>query len=402
MVFKRAKIYVIIFIGLFIIYFTQDYTLINIEKTALIVTLGVDKTDNGYEITSQIAVPDGESTKTTNKEAVISSNGKTLYEAVSGISDKTGWYPKLSFCNLIVLGESLKTENVMDVLLFFIRSYKIEDSAIVCTVKGQAKELLLSSSPLDNISGLSLSKIFVKDYENASRVYTASIKDFCTNYYSKSSFGYMPYVKTIPTDESGEGGKTVSASTTTEPETGSQKQGGEQQLVIYDATTCYLYNKGYYVTELTSDETLCLSLINKKVKEAFITITATDNDGVLGKYLIDILKSTRKVDLKIENDKPTLYINLKVWARVSDANSTESMDIVSNLGKLNDNMKFKTETFIANNLVNVIDKSKKSGSDIFEIKNLLYKYHTSKYKKLNLTALEDLQYKINVTCLNYL
>lgn len=402
MVFKRAKIYVIIFIGLFIIYFTQDYTLINIEKTALIVTLGVDKTENGYEITSQIAVPDGESTKTTNKEAVISSNGKTLYEAVSGISDKTGWYPKLSFCNLIVLGESLKTENVMDVLLFFIRSYKIEDSAIVCTVKGEAKELLLSSSPLDNISGLSLSKIFVKDYENASRVYTASIKDFCTNYYSKSSFGYMPYVKTIPTDESGEGGKTVSASTTTEPETGSQKKGGEQQLVIYDATTCYLYNKGYYVTELTSDETLCLSLINKKVKEAFITITATDNDGVLGEYLIDILKSTRKVDLKIENDKPTLYINLKVWARVSDANSTESMDIVSNLGKLNDNMKFKTETFIANNLVNVIDKSKQSSSDIFEIKNLLYKYHTSKYKKLNLTALEDLQYKINVTCLNYL
>lgn len=402
MVFKRAKIYVLIFIGLFIIYFTQDYTLINIEKTALIVTLGVDKTENGYEITSQIAVPDGESTKTTNKEAVISSNGKTLYEAVSGISDKTGWYPKLSFCNLIVLGESLKTENVMDVLLFFIRSYKIEDSAIVCTVKGQAKELLLSSSPLDNISGLSLSKIFVKDYENASRVYTASIKDFCTNYYSKSSFGYMPYVKTILTDESGEGGKTVSASTTTEPETGSQKKGGEQQLVIYDATTCYLYNKGYYVTELTSDETLCLSLINKKVKEAFITITATDNDGVLGEYLIDILKSTRKVDLKIENDKPTLYINLKVWARISDANSTESMDIVSNLGKLNDNMKFKTETFIANNLVNVIDKSKKSSSDIFEIKNLLYKYHTSKYKKLYLTALEDLQYKINVTCLNYL
>ncbi|MBR2377120.1 MAG: hypothetical protein IKA85_05000 [Clostridia bacterium] len=402
MVFKRAKIYVIIFIGLFIIYFTQDYTLINIEKTALIVTLGVDKTENGYEITSQIAVPDGESTKTTNKEAVISSNGKTLYEAVSSISDKTGWYPKLSFCNLIVLGESLKSENVMDVLLFFIRSYKIEDSAIVCTVKGQAKELLLSSSPLDNISGLSLSKIFVKDYENASRVYTASIKDFCTNYYSKSSFGYMPYVKTIPTDESGEGGKTVSASTTTEPETGAQKQGGEQQLVIYDASTCYLYNKGYYVTELTSDETLCLSLINKKVKEAFFTITATDNDGVLGEYLIDILKSTRKVDLKIENDKPTLYINLKVWARVSDANSTESMDIVSNLGKLNDNMKFKTETFITNNIVNVIDKSKKSGSDIFEIKNQLYKYHTSKYKKLNLTALEDLQYKINVTCLNYL
>ena len=212
----------------------------------------------------------------------------------------------------------------------------------------------------------------------------------------------MPFVKTIPTDESGQGGKTVTASTTTEPETGAQKQGGEQQLVIYDATTCYLYNKGYFVTELTSDETLSLSLINRKVKEAFLTITATDNDGVSGEFLIDILKSSRKLDLKIENNKPTLYINLKVWARISDANSSESINIVANLGKLNDNMKFKTEKFITDNLVSVINKSKESNSDILEIKNLLYKYHTARYKALNLTALEDLQYKITVTCLNYL
>lgn len=402
MVFKRAKIYVLIFVGLFIIYFTQDYTLINIEKTALIVTLGVDKMGEEYEVTSQIAVPDGESTKTTNKEAVISSSGKTLYEAISSISDKTGWYPKLSFCNLIVLGESLKTENIMDVLLFFIRSYKIEDSAIVCTVKGEAKELLLSSSPLDNISGLSLSKIFVKDYENASRVYTASIKDFCTNYYSRSSFGYMPFVKTIPTDESGQGGKTVSTSTTTEPQTGTKKEGGEQQLVIYDASTCYLYNKGYYVAELTSDETLCLSLANKKVQEAFFTINATNNDGKTGELLIDILKSRRKVHLTIDNNQPTLNIDLKVWARVNDANFPESIDSVADLGKLNDNMLFKTESFIKENLIKVINKSKESECDIFQVKNLLYKYHTSKYKKYQLTVLEDLQYKINVVCLNYL
>ena len=402
MVFKRAKIYVLIFIGLFIIYFTQDYTLINIEKTALIVTLGVDKKEDGYEVTSQIAVPDSESSKTTNKEAVISSKGKTLYEAVSDISDKTGWYPKLSFCNLIVLGESLKSENIMDVLLFFIRSYKIEDSAIVCTVEGEAKELLLSSSPLDNISGLSLSKIFVKDYENASRVYTASIKDFCTKYYSRSSLGYMPYVKTIPTDESGQGGKTVQTSTATEPEAGTQKQGGEQQLVIYDASTCYLYNKGYFVGELNSDEVLCLSLVNKKVQEAFFTITATNNDGKTGELLIDILKSNRKVNLTIENNKPTLNIDLKVWARVSDANFSESIDNVASLGKLNANMKYKTENFIKENLISIINKSKNSGSDIFEVKNLLYKYHTKKYEKHKLTVLEDLEYKINVTCLNYL
>ncbi len=412
MVFKRSKIYVLIFIFAFIIYFTQDYTLINIEKTALIVTLGVDKSEEDYVVTAQIAVPEGSSTKSTNKEAVISSNGKTIFEAISSISDKTGWYPKLSFCNLIVLGESMLSENVMDVLLFFIRSYKIEDSAIVCTAKGEAKELLLSSSPLDTISGLSLSKIFVKDYESASKVYTTSIKDFCINYYSRSSYGYMPFVKTIMTDESGKGGKSVSTSTTTEPESGSgggsgggssgKSSGGEQQLVIYDASTCQLFNKGYYAGELDSDESLCLSLLYRRVKEAFITINATDNDGKTGDILIDILKSSKKLKLVFENDSPTFIIDLKVWARVSDANFSEKINRVADLGKLNDNMKFKTEEFIKEKIQSVAKKSKETKCDIFEVKNLLYKYHTKKYKEHELTILDDLKVKTNVTVLNYL
>ncbi len=404
MVYKRSKIYAIIFIAIFIIYFTQDFTLINIEKTALIVSLGVDKTKEEYIVTAQIAVPESNNSQSSNKEAVISSNGKTIFEAISSISEKTGWYPKLSFCNLIVIGESMLKENIMDVLLFFIRSYKIEDSAIVCSAKGEAKELLLSSSPLDNISGLSLSKIFVKDYESASKVYTSSIKDFCSKYYSKSHYGYMPFVKTILTDESGRGGKTVTASTTTEPESGGSG-GGEskgQQLVIYDATTCQLFNKGYYVGELSQDESLILSLLNRRVTEAFLTVNATDNDGKTGEFLITILKSKKKISLKIKDNKPILECNLKVYTRISDANFTENINRVAELGKLNDNMKFKVEEYIKEKLFSILSKSKESNCDIFECKNLLYKYHTKKYEDLKYSILEDLTIDANVTCLNYL
>ncbi len=407
MVFKRSKIYAVIFILIFFIYFTQDYTLINIEKTALIVTLGVDKAESDYTVTAQIAVPDSSSSKTSNKEAVISSSGKTIFDAITSISDKTGWYPKLSFCNLIVIGESMLKENIMDVLLFFIRSYKIEDSAIVCTAKGEAKELLLSSSPLDNISGLSLSKIFVKDYESASKVYTSSIKDFSTKYYSKSHYGYMPFVKTILTDESGRGGKTVTASTTTEPESGGGggnggSGGGEQQLVIYDATSCHLFNKGYFVGELNSNETLALSILNRRVSEAFITVNATDDDGKTGAVLINILKSRKNVKLIFENDTPILECNLKIYARISDTSFSENMKIVKDLGNLNENTKFKVEELIRNSLQSVLNKSKELGCDVFECKNLLYKYHFNKFEENKLTVLERLQLKVNVSCVNYL
>lgn len=403
MIFKRAKIIALLFAFLFINYFTQDFTLINIEKTALIVTLGIDKDKDKYSVTAQIAVPEGNKQQTTNNESVITSSGKTVYEAVSNIGDNTGWYPKLSFCNLIVLGESVLNENVMNVLDFFIRSYKVEDSAILCACQGEAKELLLSSSPLDNISGLSLSKIFVKEYEGASRVLTTTIRDFCINFYSRSQYGYMPFVKTILTDESGIGGKTASASSLSEPSSGSAKgSGGDtQKFVIYDANTCLLFNQGYMCGEISNDETLCYSLLYKRVKEAFLPIKATDIEGNNGEILINILRTSNKVELIYENDKPILYLYLKVWSRVIDTNFSEDIDTISDLGKLTENMRELTANIIKDKIINIVNIAKASGCDIFGVKNLLYKRHFSKYKKDNIGILDKVDVKIDVYCLNY-
>lgn len=407
MVYKRAKIFIIVFLIIFVIYFTQDFTLINIEKTALIVTLGVDKTEEGFTVTSQIAVPEGSKNQNNNNEAVISSDGKTVYEAVSNISDRTGWYPKLSFCNLIVLGESMLEDNVMEVVDFFIRSYKVEDSAILCACEGSAKELLLSSSPLDNISGISLSKIFVKDYEGASKVLPTSIKEFCSNYYSKSSHGYMPYIKTVLTDESGIGGKTSTASSSsTKPSTGKSSGGGEgggqQKLVIYDATRLLLFDKGYSVGMLSGDEILCYSLLYKGVNESFINVVATDSDGKTGNVLMNVLRTLNKVEFKLKDEKPKLYLNLKVWARISDTDFNESMSEISNIGRLNDNMKFKLKSEIESNILKVIETSKKSKCDIFEIKNLLYKYYPRKYDDNNVGLLDKIEPVINIEVYNYI
>ena len=62
--FKRAKFYMIIFAIIFINFLTLDFLLIDVEKTALIVAIGVDKVDNEYEVTAQIAVPEASNQST--------------------------------------------------------------------------------------------------------------------------------------------------------------------------------------------------------------------------------------------------------------------------------------------------------------------------------------------------
>ena len=184
--YKRAKFFLIVFAIVFINFLTLDFLLIDVEKTALIVAIGIDKTDNGYEVTAQIAVPEATNQSTKSNESVIYATGETLYDAVGDIGSRTGWYPKLSFCNLIILGNKVFEENVMGVVDFFVRSYKVEDSAILCASEKTAKEVLLSISPLDNISSFALTKIFVRDHNNASKILTTSIKDFAKFYYSQN------------------------------------------------------------------------------------------------------------------------------------------------------------------------------------------------------------------------
>ena len=403
MVFKRAKILITIFVMIFVFYFTTDFSLINIEKTALIVALGIDKGENGYEVTAQIALPEVDNSQATNKESVISASGSTLYEAVTKIGGLTGWYPKLSFCNLIVIGENLLNENVMGLVDFFIRSYKVEDSAILCSAKGTAKELLLSSSPLDNISGLSLSKIFVRDYDGASRIMTTSIKQFSIGYYSKSGVGYMPMVKTIPTDESGLGGKTAEAVATSQPSSGSGgKNGNEQQLVIYDANTCILFNKGYKIESLNGDEALCFSMLHKHVTEAVFTIPSIDDDGKIANISISVHKLKNSLTLKYNGNTPILCGDIKAWLKISDVNAPESVNALSTLGNLNNKVLHDAENFIKNNLLNTFKKTQLVDCDIFEVKNLLYRFQNKYYNRDKLTILSKTQVQFNIKCVNFI
>ncbi|MBR5438756.1 MAG: hypothetical protein IKV61_00865 [Clostridia bacterium] len=400
MVFKRAKIFILIFIAIFVFYFTSDFALLNIEKTAFIVSLGIDKVEDEYSVTAQIAVPETSIGQSSNDESVITASGKTLYSAVTKIGEMTGWYPKLSFCNLIILGESMLSENVFNVIDFFIRSYKVEDSAILCACYGLAKEVLLSHSPLDNISGLSLAKIFVRDYNGASRILTTSIKEFSIGYYSRSESAFMPKVKTVETDIDSKSGA-QSASTLSEPSSGSANESeGKKAPVIYDATTSLYFYKGEVKGELTNDESLCYSLTIRNAKDSYISVNSINDDGIRGNFLFGIEKVQNNKYLTFNGNEPTLNINLNVWLSIIDTNFAEDIDSVSNLGEMTDKMLYDCKVHITNTITEVFNKTKSAGCDLFKIKNEAYKRHTKEYEKHKLTLLENCKLNLNVNCIN--
>ena len=105
--YKRAKVMFVAFLATCLLFFTNDCQLIDVQKTAIIIALGIDSAGDELEITAQIAIPQATDTQTNNSDAILTAKGKTIFDAIDNIGTTTGWYPKLAFCNLIVFGEEL-------------------------------------------------------------------------------------------------------------------------------------------------------------------------------------------------------------------------------------------------------------------------------------------------------
>jgi len=106
----------------FMFFFSNDFGLIDVEKTSIITAIAIDKVEQQFEVTAQIAVPEATDANTENLKAQLTGKGSTVGAALKDLGDVSGWFPKLAFCNLILLGNSLTDTNVIEALDYFAKT----------------------------------------------------------------------------------------------------------------------------------------------------------------------------------------------------------------------------------------------------------------------------------------
>ena len=80
--FTRAKILMLAICFLAIFFFSNDFGLIDVEKASIVTAVAIDKADDGYEVSLQIAVPETNSGNT-NAKVVVSGRGKRLQKRLA-------------------------------------------------------------------------------------------------------------------------------------------------------------------------------------------------------------------------------------------------------------------------------------------------------------------------------
>ena len=294
------KLWIILAAIVAITFFSNDFGLVDIQKTAIILAAGIDRTADGFSLTAQIAVPKGSDRTTGGTSSVeIEGQGATVSDCISAIYAKTGWVPKLVFCDLVLLGEEAARANAFDALDFFLRNEYAPDSCLLAVCEGTTAGTLKWTSALDDASSLALEKLFSDAAKKSGRVMTTTLREFAIGYYGRSASGYMPYVR-MSSQSGAQGGSDGQNAA------GGQGAAGGQsgQEMIFSAEQTAVFSQGRMTDVLTEAETSAFSLLKGNVYGGTlpsdgITLAVLRNDGSVSLAEEPTLQATLSVDLKV-------------------------------------------------------------------------------------------------------
>lgn len=330
---KTPVLYVLAVIFLTILFFSNDFGLVDIQKTAIVLAVGIDRENDEFIVNSRIAVPSASGDQKAADSIQVETRGDTVGAAIQDINTKTGWYPKLVFLNLIVLGDTATQKNAFDTLDFFLRYEYMSDDCQVCCCEGKASELLNTETDVEKTPSLAIGKILSEHSATTGLVAVASLRKFSAGYFGVSKSGYMPLLKYVSlstgkktdgadsSENTGESGGAGGSENSGSSGGAGGAGGGENAGKTFTATETALFADGVYKGKLTKDETFAFLCVNGGVRLATFDV---DYGGVT--YTLTIKKSKAKIKFYVDDfAAPHLNVQLDIVAGLQDMSSSQTI-----------------------------------------------------------------------------
>ena len=213
---QRAFVFAAAF--LLLLFASNDFGLIDIQKTAIVLALGVDASaqEGLLDVTAQIGSADANGAAQASNITI--EGVSTVGEAIARLNRRTGWYPTFVHCRLLLLGGQTAERDVFGILDYFLRSEYIEDSCLVALCAGRAQAALEAGAPGGELTANAIVKVFSGEAQKTGLVSAVSLREFAKGYYGAGASGRLPYLTLLqeaesgPPQGSGQGAASASAS----------------------------------------------------------------------------------------------------------------------------------------------------------------------------------------------
>ena len=361
-------------------FFSNDFGLVDIQKTAVILAAGIDKSGEGYELTAQISVPKGGEKAGGTASVELSGKGETVADCLMMMYADSGWIPKFDFCSLVLLGEEAAREGAMPALNYFLHNEYMSDNCAVAVAEGSAGEMLKKTSAIDDTPSLAIHKLFSGAAEKTGAAVKNTLREFAVGTLGVSRSSFMPFIRTLPHESGsesseGSGGKGgAEGSGSSEGSggkggaSGSEGSGGEKDApVLFRAEETALFREGKLTGLLSAEETLAFNLVRGKVKAGILTVEGEDGEPVS----LSIKRGGGSAKLGNE-DVPRAKLSVRLKVLVSDRTEEDFM-AGSETNVATDEDERRAEERISSYIASLWEKCRASGCDLFLLARELYR-----------------------------
>lgn len=312
----------IILIIIFISSFSASYNSLNIDNSAFVIALGIDKsTSNKLKVTFEFlsTSPSGESVSETTP-VLNSVDCSSITNGINIMNAYMGRKVNLSHCKLIIFSEELAKEGISDEIYSLINEVQVRPSANILVSKCNTRYYIENSIPsLENLIP-KYYDIFPNTSEYTGYTCNATIGDFFNalvcNYCSP--YAILGGVNTSDNNSS-------QALTPDE----SNAKSNESPIIgerLSQNIGLAVFKDDKLSGELNAIETICFLSIRKEVDSFLISIPDPQNsNSKIDIYLTP--NNTHNIDVSIVNGAPYIKINLEFSGKIySMSRGSEYLD----------------------------------------------------------------------------
>lgn len=269
----------------------------DITDVSIISAVGIDKTsDNEIEFSVQIIKPDTISAQAQGSSDdatwTFSSTGETVFEAGRNILSTINLKVLQSYTDLIIIGEDIAKEGIMDVLDFFKRDHETNRRGYVLIAKGiTAKEVINAKSELESIPAFHIAS----SIKNTKALPTRKEIVLIDLLIEMSSPGINPVIGVIQTID----GKK-----------------GEMKVKDLKVEGGAVFKKDKQVGWLNPIETRGYLLVIDEFKNGIINIPNPQDTSK--RVSIEIKKAKSEIDVQLDDGQPVLLIDLKIESNIGE------------------------------------------------------------------------------------
>lgn len=366
------------------LFFTNDFGLVDLRKTSVIIGVGVDFEDDGLlTLSAQLAVPMPAENGENTQFAVVTGKGKSVAEALNDVNVKTGFYPKLVFCRLIVVGESCFGEDINARLNYFFSNEYSGLNPKIAACEGRAEKLFSMQLPYGDSVTDSVDRLLSDEAQKSANVSTINLNEFGQGYYSKSRAAYMPYIKV------------QKVQTPTQENAQTEGGGGEKLQSNTDEFYCgqtAIFSGGVCVGILNKRQAFALNLIKGGIRRTYVSL-----DGEDSAVTLSVRNCKGGSSFKLEGDMPLLKITFSAVAKLQDDSAVGDSQR-SEVGASPPLLR-RCEKELVLYMQELYDYCKEVGCDLLGVRDMLFKREYSRYNSVcdsvlnNTTVLFDVKLK---------